>query len=87
MREEYRPGAPLDIGAIAAPFHVGPPPAGFDLPPGTVSGPPDQIAEYLQPFSAAGVGQVQVRFPAGSVEEQCDQIAAFGETVVPLVAG
>ncbi len=85
LREEYRPGAPLDIGAIAAPFHVGPEVAGIDLPPGTVAGAPEQIAEYLEPFSAAGVGQVQVRFPAGSVEEQCDQIAAFGETVIPLI--
>ncbi len=85
LREEYRPGAPLDIGALAAPFHVGPPTAGFDLPPGTVTGSADQIAEYLQPYGAAGVGQVQVRFPTGSVEEQCDQIAAFGELVIPLV--
>jgi hypothetical protein len=85
MREEYRPGAPLDIGAIAAPFHVGPPPSAFDLPPGTVSGSAERIAEYLRPYGDAGVGQVQVRFPTGSVEEQCDQIAAFGETVIPLV--
>ncbi len=85
MREEYRPGAPLDIGAIAAPFHIGAPAGGFDLPPGTVSGTAEQIAEYLQPYRDAGVGQVQVRFPTRSVDEQCDQIAAFGETVVPLV--
>jgi len=87
MREEYRPGAPLDVGAIAAPFHLGPQTAGSDLPAGTVTGTPEQIAEYLEPYSAAGVGQVQVRFPTRSVEEQCDQIAAFGETVVPLVTG
>ena len=86
MREEYRPGAPLDIGAIAAPFHVGRPTDGADLPPGTVSGTAEQIAEYLQPYREAGVGQVQVRFPTRSVEEQCDQIAAFGETVTPLVS-
>ena len=86
MREEYRPGDPLDIGAIAAPFHVGPPSAGFELPPGTVAGRAEQVAEYLRPFGAAGVGQVQVRFPTGSREELCDQIAAFGETVIPLVA-
>ncbi len=86
LREEYRPGAPLDIGAIAAPFHVGPEAAGIDLPPGTVAGTAEKIAEYLEPFSATGIGQVQVRFPAGSVEEQCDQIAAFGETVIPLIS-
>jgi probable F420-dependent oxidoreductase len=85
MREEFRPGAPLDIGAIAAPFHVDSPAAGRDLPPGTVSGSAERIAEYLQPYRAAGVGQVQVRFPTRSVEEQCDQIAAFGREVIPLV--
>ncbi len=85
MREEYRPGAPLDIGAIAAPFHVGSPAPDRELPPGTVSGSAEQIAEYLQPYRAAGVGQVQVRFPTRSVEEQCDQIAAFGSEVIPLV--
>jgi alkanesulfonate monooxygenase SsuD/methylene tetrahydromethanopterin reductase-like flavin-dependent oxidoreductase (luciferase family) len=85
MRAEYRNSAPLDIGAIAAPFHVGTPAAGFDLPPGTVVGNGDRIAEYLQPFRAAGVGQVQVRFPARSADEQCDQIAAFGREVIPLI--
>jgi hypothetical protein len=50
-----------------------------------VAGGAEQLAEYLEPYRAAGVGQVQVRFPTGSVEEQCDQIAAFGETVIPLV--
>ena len=85
MREEYRGGAPLDIGAIAAPFYVGTPSGGFELPPGTVAGPPEQIAEYLRPFTAAGVGQVQVRFPSRSAEELCDQIAAFGAQVPGLV--
>ena len=85
MRDEYRSGAPLDIGAIAAPFHVGAPATGVELPAGTVSGSPEQIAEYLEPYLTAGVGQVQVRFPTRSVEEQCDQIAAFGEGVIPLI--
>jgi probable F420-dependent oxidoreductase len=85
LRDEYRDGAPLDIGAIALPFHVGTPAPGFELPAGTLSGPPEQIAEYLRPFAAAGVGQVQVRFPTRSVEEQCEQIAAFGAEVAPLV--
>ena len=87
MRDDFRNGAPLDIGAIALPFHVGTPAAGFELPPGTLAGPAEQIAEYLEPFRAAGVGQVQVRFPTRSVEEQCDQIAAFGDEVIPLVNG
>ena len=64
---------------------MGTPPAGFELPRGTVSGSPEQVADYLRPFREAGVGQVQVRFPSRSVEELCDQIAAFGRDVAPLV--
>jgi probable F420-dependent oxidoreductase len=85
LRAEYRPGAPLDIGAIAYPMYLGSPPAGNELPPGTVQGSPEQLADYLRPFGEAGVGQVQVRFPAHSPDELCDQIAAFGAGVIPLV--
>ena len=87
MREEYRDGAPLDVGGIADFLHVGTPPPGLALPPGTVAGPPDRLAEYLLPFAEAGVGQVQVRFPSRSVGELCDQITAFGDQVAPLVGG
>ena len=87
LRAEYRAGAPLDIGAIAFPMYLGDPPEGNELPPGTVRGTPDRLAEYLHPFGEAGVGQVQVRFPAHSPEELCDQIAAFGAQVIPLVNG
>jgi probable F420-dependent oxidoreductase len=87
MREEFRDGAPLDIGGISAALHVGAQTARSELPPGTVSGSPEQVAEYLRPFRDAGVGQIQVRFPAGSVEELVDQVAAFGSDVAPLVDG
>ena len=46
---------------------------------------PEQVADYLRPFREAGVGQVQVRFPSRSADELCDQIAAFGHDVAPLV--
>jgi probable F420-dependent oxidoreductase len=85
MRQEYRDGAPLDIGGISEFLHVGSPPAGLDLPTGTVAGPPEQVAAYLRPFAEAGVGQIQVRFPSRTVDELCDQIAAFGSEVAPLV--
>ena len=85
MRQEFRGGAPLDIGGIAEFLYVGTPPAGLELPKGTVAGSPDQVAEYLRPFKAAGVGQVQVRFPSRSVDELSEQIAAFGRDVAPLV--
>jgi probable F420-dependent oxidoreductase len=85
MRHEYRDGAPLDIGGIATFTYVGQPPSGLEVPPGTVAGTAEQVAEYLRPFTAAGVGQVQVRFPARSVGELVDQIATFGTDVAPLV--
>ncbi len=87
IREQYRRGAPLDIGGLSEFLYVGNPPDGLPLPKGTVAGPPEQVAEYLRPFRDAGVGQVQVRFPARSVGELCDQIAAFGGEVAPLVDG
>ncbi len=85
LRAELREGAPLDIGAIADFLHVGEPPDGVDLPRGTVSGPPDRLADYLRTYRAAGVGQVQVRFASRSADELCDQITAFGAEVAPLV--
>jgi probable F420-dependent oxidoreductase len=86
MRDEFRDGAPLDVGGIADFLYVGSPPTGLELPKGTVTGSAERLADYLRPFSAAGVGQVQVRFPARSAAELCDQIAAFGREVAPLVA-
>ena len=86
LRAEYRDGAPLDIGGIADFLYVGTPPAGLELPPGDgAADRPEQVAEYLRPFAEAGVGQVQVRFPARSADELCDQIAAFGAEVAPHV--
>ena len=53
LREEYRPGAPLDVGGIAEFLHVGPTPAGVELPRGTVHGGADRIAEALPPLLRA----------------------------------
>ncbi len=64
---------------------MGTPPTGLELPRRTVSGPAEGVAAALRPFAEAGVGQVQVRFPARSATELCDQIAAFGTEVIPLV--
>lgn len=85
LRDELRGGAPIDVGGISDFLYVGAPPPGLELPQATVAGPPEQLADYLRPFADAGVGQVQVRFPARSADELCDQIAAFGSEVVPLV--
>lgn len=86
LRAEYRPGQPLDIGGITEFLYVGTPPSGLELPPGTRAGTPEELAEYLSTFAAAGVGQIQVRFPSRSADELCAQIAHFGADVAPLVS-
>ncbi|HUC35965.1 MAG TPA: TIGR03619 family F420-dependent LLM class oxidoreductase [Acidimicrobiales bacterium] len=83
LREEKRGGAPIDIGALAGAFHLGEP--SWELPRGTVSGTAEQVAENLGELVAMGVSHVQLRFPSRSVEELCDQMAAFGEEVGPLL--
>ncbi|MGH9079544.1 MAG: TIGR03619 family F420-dependent LLM class oxidoreductase [Acidimicrobiales bacterium] len=85
LRHEHRGGEPLDVGGLSEFLHVGNPPGGVDLPPGTVAGAPERLADYLRTFADAGVGQVQVRLASRSVGELCDQIAAFGGEVAPLV--
>ncbi len=83
LRQELRGGAPIEIGALAGTFHVGTP-AG-DLPRGTVFGSPERIAENLAELVDMGVSHLQMRFPSSSVGELCDQMAAFGEQVGPLL--
>jgi probable F420-dependent oxidoreductase len=83
LRKELRQGAPIAIGALAGTFHVGQ--ASWELPRGTVSGSPEQIAEDLAEVIDLGVSHLQLRFPSRSVEEMCDQMAAFGTEVGPLL--
>ena len=83
LRQQLRDGAPIAIGALPGTFHVGQP--SWELPRGTVSGSPDKIAEDLSEVVAIGVSHLQLRFPSRSVEEMCDQMAAFGEGVGPLL--
>ncbi len=85
LRDEHRGGAPIDVGGIADFLYVGSPPSGLELPRGTVAGPGERVAEYLRTFTDAGVGQVQIRFPARTADELGEQIAAFGREVAPLV--
>ncbi len=87
LRDELRPGCPIDVGALCEPLYVGKPPPDLDLPRGTVTGPPGRLAEHLAGYAEAGAGQVQVRFPSRSAAELVDQVTAFGEQVVPLVPG
>jgi probable F420-dependent oxidoreductase len=84
LRQELRGGAPIEIGALAGTFHVGK--ADRELPRGTVSGSPEAIAENLAELVDMGVSHLQMRFPNRSVGELCDQMAAFGEQVGPLLS-
>jgi probable F420-dependent oxidoreductase len=83
MRDELRPGAELAVGALAGPLHVGK--ATWELPRGTLAGSPEELAQSLSEWTAMGVTHLQVRFPSRSVGELCDQMAAFAESVGPLL--
>lgn len=83
LRDELRPGEPIAIGALAGPLHVGDDVDG--LPAWTKTGSAEELAEDLRGWVQLGVSHIQVRFPSRSARELCDQMAAFAETVAPLV--
>jgi len=85
LRDELRGGAPIDIGTIVEPIHLAGTGPGWDLPGWVLQGGPDQIASSLRELVAMGVNHLQVRFMARSVEEFCQQTAAFGAEVGPLL--
>ena len=77
--------APLDIGANCEFCYVGTP--SWDVGKYTLSGKPETIAESLRAYPEMGVTQMQVRFRSRSCDELCDQMAAFGREVAPLLPG
>jgi probable F420-dependent oxidoreductase len=84
LREEHRPGEPIEIGALLPPVHIGP--ADLELPKHAIVGEPEQIAESIGELVALGVSHVQIRFSSRSVNELCDQIESFGSEVGPLLS-
>ncbi|MCY4194227.1 MAG: TIGR03619 family F420-dependent LLM class oxidoreductase [bacterium] len=77
----------IDFAWMAGSIHVGEPTEGV-LPsarPG-VSGPPEQVAEWLRYAHDLGASVLFVWFRARDVSEYRDQIAAFGADVLPLLA-
>jgi probable F420-dependent oxidoreductase len=74
---------PMAVGTITPFMYVGA--ASWDLPDDTLTGSPGVIAEHLVDLAGSGVNQLQVRFRARGATELCDQIAAFGSTVLPLL--
>jgi probable F420-dependent oxidoreductase len=83
FRSELAEGAPIALGALAGTCYLGE--ASWELPRGTVSGSPEKIAEDLAELVGFGASHLQLRFPSRSVTEMCDQMAAFGEQVGPLL--
>lgn len=76
---------PIDLGTICEPIYVGDP--DWDVGPWTISGDPERIAEQLRFFRDLGISHAQVRPRSRTVGELCDQLAALGETVIPLLEG
>jgi probable F420-dependent oxidoreductase len=85
LRAELRGGAPLDIGTIVEPIFLRGVGSSWDLPGYVLQGGAEEIASSLRELVGMGVNHLQVRFMARSVEEFCDQTAAFGEQVGPLL--
>jgi probable F420-dependent oxidoreductase len=80
-RDRVRPGAVPEIGYHLL-AHIGEP--SFELPRGVLHGAPERIIDFANSrLGAIGVSHSQVRLPAQSAAEQCDQIAAFGAEVGP----
>lgn len=88
-REALRGGAPIDIGTIAEPIYLNGPGTPGDTtwqqPRWALTGGPEEVATSLRELVGMGVNHLQVRFMARSLGELCDQIAAFGEQVAPLL--
>ncbi len=81
-RAATRGDAPIVIGALSGPLHVGEPE--WDTPR-CVRGSAEKVAAYLRTYADVGVDQIQVGFVSRSATELCDQIAAFATDVAPLV--
>ena len=74
---------PIDLGAHSDLLYVGTPT--WDVGSRTIAGPPEVLAERINELGAMGVSHVQVRFRSRDLEEQVDQMAAFGAEVGPLL--
>lgn len=74
---------PVDLGAITDPIYVGD--ADWKIGRRTLTGSGGAIAESLRAYGEMGCSHLQVRFRARSLEEQLDQMEAFGAEVGPLL--
>ncbi|HMF05046.1 MAG TPA: TIGR03619 family F420-dependent LLM class oxidoreductase [Acidimicrobiia bacterium] len=79
--DQVRPGAAPEIGVITEAMYVGEP--GWEVARGTITGPPEKLAESMNEYGAMGVCHLQVRFQSRSIDELCDQVERFGAEVGP----
>lgn len=84
-RDEFRDGAPIDIGTIAEPCHVDLGGGRDGLPSYTMVGSAEQIAASYRELIDMGVNHLQIALRARSAAEFVEQTLAFGETVGPLL--
>jgi probable F420-dependent oxidoreductase len=75
--------APIDVGAFTDVLYVGEPT--WDVGSRTIVGRPELVAGHVNELGAMGVSHVQVRFRSRDLQEQLDQMAAFGAEVAPLL--
>ena len=75
----------MAIGHITPLIYVGTP--SWDVGDAMITGSPQEVADMILAGSPARANQIQVRFKSRTLEEQCDQIAAFGAEVGPLIEG
>ena len=79
-----RADLPMAIGHITSFLYVGTP--NWDVGDATITGSPQEIADTILAGAPKRANQIQVRFKSRTLEEHCDQLAAFGQQVAPLIA-
>ncbi|MFN8643823.1 MAG: TIGR03619 family F420-dependent LLM class oxidoreductase [Candidatus Binatia bacterium] len=82
-RQARRGDAPIDLGMNAPWLYIGRAP--FALGPNDRSGTPAELAEIFHGIKRLGVQHCGIRFRSRSADELCDQIAAFGADILPLI--
>lgn len=82
-RRARRGDAPIDLGMNAPWLYVGRAP--FALGANDRGGAPAELAEIFRAIKRLGVRHCGIRFRSRGCDELCDQIAAFGADVLPLI--
>ena len=82
-RRTKRGEAPIDLGMNAPWLYIGRAP--FTPGPNDRTGSPTALAEIFRGIKKLGVQHCGIRFRSRSCDELCDQVAAFGADILPLI--